>query len=66
MNEERFDAKKAKRMVKIIAPIIALLAIIAFIVLPVKFWNTTLRKEAESKDRQVERIVDINLFDWLK
>jgi hypothetical protein len=66
MNEERFDADKAKRKVKLLLPFVAIFMIIAFIALPVKFWNTALRKEAEAKNRPIQRVVEFDLFKWLK
>jgi TRAP-type C4-dicarboxylate transport system permease small subunit len=66
MDEEKFDAKKAKKIVKIIMPVAALIFILVFILAPIKWYNSALRREAEVKGRSVERAVDFNLFGWLK
>lgn len=66
MKEERLDTKQAKFWVKLTAPILAIVIILIFIVLPVKFINTALRKESEEKKTEINRAIDFNLFDWLK
>ena len=60
-----FNAKKYKTIVKIVMPLLAGLTIFLFVFLPVKFLNTALEKEAKEKNEDVERVIDINLFDWI-
>jgi hypothetical protein len=63
--EQKFDAKKAKLAVKLGMPFFALLVILTFIVLPVKWYNSALRREAQAKNRDVERLIDVDVFKWL-
>jgi hypothetical protein len=62
---EDFEPKKYKKYVVIAMPLIAALSILLFVFLPVKFLNKTLEKEAEEKNKEVEKVIDINLFDWI-
>ncbi len=66
MNEKKFNAEKAKMWVRIVMPIAALLFIITFIFAPIKLYNVAIKREAQAKGQSVERVVDFDLFSWLK
>lgn len=62
MDWETFNAKKYKTLVKIIMPILAVLYVLIFILLPIWVLNTALRKEGEEKGREVRKIMDVDLI----
>lgn len=62
---ENFNARKYKLFIKIGMPLLAVISIMLFVFLPIKFLNKALEKEAVQKDREIERVIDVNFFDWI-
>lgn len=62
---EDFKPKKYKKYVIMGLPVLAILMIFLFVFLPVKFLNKAVEKEAEVKQKEIEKKIDVDLFDWI-
>jgi hypothetical protein len=61
-----FNGKKYRRYVILGLVAIDLVVILILVFVPIKFLNTTLRKEAYAKDREVKRLIDFEVFGFTK
>ena len=62
---EELDTKKIKLYIKVGMPVLALLFILIFLFLPIKFINSAVNRESEENGTAVHRIINIDLIKGL-
>lgn len=60
---EKINTKLFRVLLIVVIPLFNGLMILLFVFLPVKFWNSSVRREAEDKKQKINKIWNFDLID---